>query len=98
MKRNEAKVLRAHLEAILRELELMGIEPEEAGISTKAIQEKPEHEPQYYTPKEAQRILKIGESTFYQWIREGLLPQGRYYGHKVRRWTRAELEKAARTQ
>ena len=92
MKRNEAKVLRAHLEAILRELELMGIEPEEAGIPTKAIQEKAKCEPQYYTPKEVQRILKIGESTFYQWIRKGILSKGRYYGHNVRRWTKEELE------
>lgn len=98
MRRSEAKALKAHLEAIIRELDLMGVEPDEAAIPREVVREVVQQEPQYFTPREAQRILKIGESTFYQWIREGLLPQGRYYGHKVRRWTRAELEKAARTQ
>lgn len=48
------------------------------------------------TAQEAQERLKISASTFYDWIRNGRLPEGRAYGPRSRRWKMSELEQAVR--
>lgn len=101
MRRSEARLLRAHLEAMIRELDLMEPEPDAsaapkgpAGPDLRA----PEVQDEYFTAAEAQDFLRTKPSTFYEWIRKGRLPKGRRFGPKSPRWKRSDLEKAARTQ
>lgn len=97
MKKNEAKILQRHLEAMLRDLEAMSAEPEES-TPCEVVREVVREESGYYTPKTAQKFLGISKTKFYQLIQEERLSKGRYYGPRSRRWTRAELEKAAQTR
>ena len=42
--------------------------------------------------KEVQRIMKISQSTFYGWIKCGVIPPGQEWGKKVKRWKRSVIE------
>jgi len=45
----------------------------------------------YYTPKEAQTLLRISRTTFYDWLKKGIIPPGLRLGPRSRRWTETEL-------
>lgn len=44
------------------------------------------------TAKQTCKCLKISETTFYEYIRQGLLPPGLEFGPKSKRWRMSDIE------
>lgn len=45
----------------------------------------------WMTAKQTCKCLKISESTFYEYIRQGLLPPGMEFGPRSKRWKMSEI-------
>ena len=46
---------------------------------------------EYYRAKEAAKLLRIGESTWWRWVQLGRLPKGKKLGPRVTVWRRADV-------
>lgn len=46
---------------------------------------------EYFRAKEAAKLLRIGESTFWRWVQQGRISQGTKLGPRVTVWRRAEV-------
>lgn len=46
----------------------------------------------WMTAKQTCRCLKISETTFYEYIRQGLLPPGLEFGPRSKRWRMSDIE------
>lgn len=49
------------------------------------------------TAKEVREYLDISSSTFYEWVKNKILPEGIRLGPKLRRWRREEILKVKGT-
>lgn len=82
---------------------IRGLQKELDGLMDAVIameDEKPEHPASvqpvsndgWMTAKQTCRCLKISETTFYEYIRQGLLPPGLEFGPKSKRWRMSDIE------
>lgn len=46
---------------------------------------------EYYRPKEATRLLRIGKSTFWRWVADGRIPPGKRLSARCTVWKRADV-------
>ena len=52
---------------------------------------KPVSDEGWMTAKQTCRCLKISETTFYEYVRQGLLPPGVEFGPRAKRWRMSEI-------
>lgn len=46
---------------------------------------------EYYRAKEAAKLLRIGQSTFWRWVADGRIPPGKRLGARCTVWKRADV-------
>ena len=56
------------------------------------VQVQPVSNDDWMTAKQTCRCLKISETTFYEYIKQGLLPPGLEFGPKSKRWRMSDIE------
>ena len=55
------------------------------------VQVKQDSPDDWMTAKQTCKCLKISETTFYEYIRQGLLPPGMEFGPRSKRWKMSEI-------
>ena len=69
--------------------EILKIEEPQPVQPVKAINYKPEV---WLTPKQASKYLNISITTFYSWVAQGILPPGKPFSPKSKRWRKSEID------
>ena len=46
---------------------------------------------EYYRAREGAKLLRIGLSTFWRWVQQGRIPEGKKIGARVTVWRREDL-------
>ena len=82
------QALREGIDELSFMIAVLPVEP----VATQLIESESDDE--YLSPKEVQKFLKIKESTFYDWVRTGRLPEGKYFSPKTRRWLKSQIIQA----
>ena len=62
------------------------------------VQEKQDSPDDWMTAKQTCKCLKISETTFYEYIRQGLLPPGMEFGPRSKRWKMSDIREWKETR